>query len=98
MPHFLLERHKVQDYDKWKAVFEEDTDNRAASGSRGAQIFRNADDPMELVVLFEWESLEMARERVGSEALSQKFEEAGVAQGVERTEFYFLEEAGRVRA
>jgi hypothetical protein len=98
VPHFLLERHKVQDYDKWKAVFEEDTDNRAASGSRGAQIFRNADDPMELVVLFEWESLEMARERVGSEALSQKFEEAGVAQGVERTEFYFLEEAGRVRA
>ena len=98
MPHFLLERHKVQDYDKWKAVFEEDTDNRAASGSRGAQIFRNADDPMELVVLFEWESLEMARERVGSEALSQKFEEAGVAEGVERTEFCFLEEAGRVRA
>jgi hypothetical protein len=43
-------------------------------------------------------SLKMARERVGSEALSRKFEEAGVAEGVERTEFYFLEEAGRVRA
>ncbi len=39
----------------------------------------------------------MARERVGSEALGQKFEEAGVAEGVERTEFHFLEEAGRVR-
>jgi hypothetical protein len=50
------------------------------------------------VVLFEWESLEMARERVGSEALRQKFEEAGVAEGVEGTKFYFLEEAGRVRA
>ena len=98
MPYFLLERHKVQDYDKWKAVFDEDTDNRAATGSRGAQIFCNADDPMELVVLFEWESLEMARERVGSEALSQKFEKAEVAEGVERTEFHFLEEAGRVRA
>ena len=98
MPYFLLERHKVQDYDKWKAVFDEDADDREASGSRGARIFRDADDPTELVVLFEWESLEMARERVGSEALRQKFEQAGVAGGVEQTKFYFLEEAGRVRA
>jgi hypothetical protein len=50
---YLLERHKVRDYDKWRAVFDEDTDNRAASGSRGARIFRSADDPSELMVLFE---------------------------------------------
>ena len=95
---FLLERHKVRDYDRWKEVFDEDADNRAASGSRGARIVRNADDPSKVIVLFEWENLEMARERVGSEALSQKFDEAGVAEGVQRTEFYFLEEAGSLRA
>ena len=95
---YLLERHKVRDYDKWMAAFDEDTDNRAASGSRGARIFRSADDPSEVMVLFEWESLELARLRIESEAVSQKFEEAGVAGGMERTEFYFLEEAGRVRA
>jgi hypothetical protein len=50
------------------------------------------------VVLFEWESLEMARQRVESQAVRQKFGEAGVAGGVEQTDFYFLEEAGRVRA
>ena len=95
---YLLELHRVQDYDQWRVVFDEDTDNRAASGSRGARIFRSADDPSELVVLFEWESLEMARRRIESKALSQKFEEAGVAGGVEQTEFYFLEEAGSLRA
>jgi len=95
---YLLERHKVRDYDKWRAVFDEDSDNRAASGSRGAQIFRSADDPSELMVLFEWESMEMARRRIESKAVSQKFEEAGVAGGVERTEFYFLEEAESLRA
>ena len=95
---YLLERHKVQDYDKWRAVFEDDTANREASGSRGAQIFRSADDPTELVVLFEWDSLQMARERIRSKALGQKFHEAGVSGGVERTEFYLLEEAGRLRA
>ena len=95
---YLLERHKVQDYDRWRKVFDEDAGNRAASGSRGARIFRDTDDPSELVVLFEWESLEMARQRVESQAVKQKFGEARVAGGVEQTEFYFLEEAGRVRA
>ncbi len=95
---YLLEQHRVRDYDKWKAVFDEDADNRAASGCRGARIFRSADDPEEVVVLFEWESIEKARERVGSEALSRKFEEAGVAEGVQRTEFRFLEEVARVEA
>ena len=95
---YLLERHKVRDYDKWRAVFDEDTDNRAASGSRGARIFRSADDPSALMVLFEWESLEMARRRIESKAVSQKFEEAGVAGGVERTEFYLLEEAASLLA
>ena len=95
---YLLERHKIRDYDKWRAVFDEDSDNRAASGSRGARIFRSADDPSELMVLFEWESLEMARRRIESKAVSEKFEESGVAGGVERTEFYFLEEAESLRA
>ena len=50
------------------------------------------------MVLFEWESLEMARQRIESKAVSEKFEESGVAGGVERTEFYFLEEAESLRA
>jgi hypothetical protein len=50
------------------------------------------------VVLFEWESLEIVRKRVESQVVRQKFGEAGVAGEVEQTEFYFLEEAGRVRA
>lgn len=95
---YLLERHKVEDYDRWRALFDEDADNRAEVGSRGARIFRDADDPTEVVVLFEWESTESARERVASGALSKKLDEAGVAGGVEGTEFYFLEEEGSTRA
>ncbi len=95
---YLLERHTVRDYDEWRRVFDEDAENRAAAGCRGARIFRNADDPAELVVLFEWESIELARERIGSEALNRKFEEAGVVEGVRRTEFTFLDEVGSVGA
>ncbi len=89
---YLLERHKVQDYERWRQVFGADADGREAAGCRGARIFRNADDPQEVIVLFEWDSLESARQRIESATLSQKFEEAGVSEGIGGTEFYLLEE------
>ena len=88
---YLLERHKVRDYDRWREVFDANSAGREAAGCRGARIFRNAEDP-EVVVLFEWDSLESARRRIESATLSRKFEEAGVSGGIGRTEFYLLEE------
>jgi hypothetical protein len=79
---YLLERHKVRDYDRWRGVFDADSAGRAAAGCRGARIFRNAEDPEEVVVLFGIESA----------TLSRKFEEAGVSGGIGQTEFYLLEE------
>ena len=95
---YMLELHKVADYDRWRSVFDEDTSNRANSGSLGAQIFRDAGDPTQVVVLFEYESVEKARERVESDALQKKFEQAEVAGGAEGTRFFFLEEEGSMRA
>lgn len=92
---YLLERHRVGDYDRWREVFDADSAGREAAGCRGARIFRNADDPGEVVVLFEWDNLEKARQRIGSATLSQKFDEAGVSGGIGGTEFYLLEEEAR---
>src|SRR5918995_5982460 len=92
---YLLERHKVQDYARWRAVFDADAAGREAAGCRGARIFRNAEDPEEVVVLFEWDSLERARRRIESAGLHEKFEEAGVSGGIGQTEFYLLEEDSR---
>ncbi len=90
---YLLERHKVEDYERWREVFDADAANREASGCRGAWIFRDADDPTELVVLFEWDDLDRLRRRVGSGELREKMRDAGVRGD---TEFWFLEEVGRV--
>jgi heme-degrading monooxygenase HmoA len=89
---YLLERHKVDDYTRWREVFDADASNREAAGCRGARIFRNAQDQEEVVVLFEWDSLETARRRIESAELRVKFEEAGVSGGIGETEFYLLEE------
>jgi hypothetical protein len=51
---YLLVRHKVEDYERWKPVFDHDHGaTREQSGSKGGRILRNADDPNELVILLE---------------------------------------------
>ena len=89
---YLLEQHKVHDYALWRAVFDADAAGRKTAGCRGARILRNADDPEEVVVLFEWDTLERARQRIESATLGREFEEAGASGGIGRTEFYLLEE------
>lgn len=58
---YLLVRHKNKDYEKWKTVFDGHGATRKTSGSKGGRIFRNADNPNEMVIIFEWDSLERAR-------------------------------------
>jgi|GEM_PF-6924226 len=50
----MLVRHKVEDYDKWKSMYDPDAANRKASGPKGACIFHNTNDPSEMIVLLKW--------------------------------------------
>jgi heme-degrading monooxygenase HmoA len=88
MPYILV-RHKVQDYAKWKTVYDEHGATRKARGSKGARLFRNADNPDEVVVLVEWDNIEKARQFAQSDDLRQAMQRAGVA---DRPDVYFLEE------
>ena len=88
MPYVLV-RHKVADYDKWKQGFDENSATRKGHGSRGGQILRNANDPSEHIVLFEVDDLEKARQWLQSEDLRQAMQLHGV---VDEPDMYFLEE------
>jgi heme-degrading monooxygenase HmoA len=85
---YLLFRYKVADYDRWKPVLDQRGATRQAQGSRGGQVFRNANDPNELVILFEWSDLEQARQFAQSEELRQAMQQAGVA---DQPDIYLLE-------
>ena len=76
---YLVVRHKVEDYARWEPFFDEHGATRAANWSKGGQLLRNADDPNELVVIFEWDDLANARRFAESEDLRQKMQQAGVA-------------------
>jgi hypothetical protein len=88
-------RHKVEDYTKWKPVFDEHGAARKAIGSRGGYLFRNIDDSNEVVLYLEVDDLEKARQFVQSEDLRQAMERSGVA---DQPDVYFLDLVDRPSA
>ena len=88
---YVLVQHTVEDYDKWKLMFDEHG-TRQAAGSKGGFVFRNADDPNQITVLMEWDNLDNARAFAGSDDLRESMQRGGVTGP---PNVYFLEEADR---
>ena len=90
---YLLVRHKVEDYERWKPGFDEHGATRTETGFKGGRLFRNADDPNETVILLEWDELDNARQFAQSEDLRETMQRLGVA---EQPDIFFLEEVEKV--
>ena len=75
---YILVQHSVEDYERWKLRFDEHGAFRQAGGSKGGTIFRSAEDPNRITVLFEWDSLDNARAFAASAELREAMQEAGV--------------------
>ena len=76
----LIIRHQVEDYEKWKPVFDEHESARREAGLRTLELLRNADNPAEILIEFAVSDDEKARQFVDSEDLRQKMKKAGVAE------------------
>jgi uncharacterized protein (DUF1330 family) len=92
---YYLVRLKVEEYAKWKPVFDEMGATRKAASSKGGYVFRNIDDSNEVVVLLEFEDLGKTRQFAESEDLKQAMQRAGV---MDKPEIYFLEEIDKPAA
>lgn len=53
------------DFDDWKTRFEAQSEVRKAAGCRGIRRMRGVENPRELVVIFEWDTIENAKAFVG---------------------------------
>jgi uncharacterized protein (DUF1330 family) len=91
----MLVRHKVEEYAKWKPEFDEHGATRKAIGSKGGYLFRNIDDPNEVVVLIDMVDLQKAREFVQSEDLREAMQKSGVA---DQPDVYLLDEVDKPSA
>ncbi len=71
---WVLIEHRVGDFETFREIFVGDAARRARLGCTGGLVYRVADDPGNVVVLLEWESVEAAREFAGSLELEEALE------------------------
>lgn len=74
----ILAQFKVQEYSKWRAVFDENTPARAAEGMGAAKVFRDSNDGNSVALLLEVTDLDKARAYADSDALKQAQMKGGV--------------------
>jgi hypothetical protein len=85
--NYILIRHKVADFGKWKPVYDAHASARAAAGLKEERLLRNIDNPNEVVLLFLAQDLNKAKEFAGSDDLRQRMQEAGV---IDKPDVWFL--------
>lgn len=85
--------HSVEDYAKWKIVFDEHGTIRKAKGSKGATIMSNQNVSNQIIIISEWEDMEAAKNFAEAEDLKIAMQKAGV---IGLPAIYYLEEIERV--
>lgn len=89
---YLLVRHRVSNYSEWYRRFATELSTRQADGELTERIFRNALDPREVLVLYEWDDLDRAR----IFSLSDDFHDTiPYADLQDQPNLWFLEEPGQ---
>ena len=89
---YLLVRHTVADYAKWKRAFDGHGGTRKASGSKGGQLFRSAARPKDVFILLRWTDLRRAKTFAKSADLRKAMKAAGVRG---KPDVFFLQERAR---
>jgi len=75
---YVFVQHEVADYDAWKPGFDEHDETRLEYGQQGYQLFRAADDPNNVYMIGEFDSMENAQAFLEESDVREKMAELGV--------------------
>ena len=75
---YVLARHKVADFDRWKKVYDQDADIRREAGLHEVFVLRSTADPQEVFVLATVDDPAKAHAYSDTPGLARKMIEAGV--------------------
>jgi quinol monooxygenase YgiN len=75
---YAIVRHTIEDYDRWRPIFDADAENRKQAGSQGGYVFRNRANPNELFVLIDYADAEKFEAFASSPELREAMGRAGV--------------------
>ena len=83
---------KIEDFDKWKPVFNERKSLRKEAGSKEGTLYRNSNNPNELVIFFDWKDMDKAKKFFQSDSLQKALKKGG-AELIETTYLEKIEKA-----
>ena len=75
---WLVVTHEVEDFDRWKDVFDQALATRRSVGEMASYILYNPVDQNMITVWFEWDTMERARAWASDPALAYGMTAAGV--------------------
>jgi len=75
----LFVRHSVSDYGAWRAAYDDFDAERSGMGVRGHAVYQAPDNPNDVTVTHDFDSLEAGQAFVSSPRLREVMEQAGVA-------------------
>jgi hypothetical protein len=71
-------RHRVRDYDAWRAVYDGFADVQKEHGVKAEAVFRMLDDPDDVVIIHDFADAETARAFFAMPELKDAMQKAGV--------------------
>lgn len=74
----LIVQHKVRDYAMWRPAFDNHEPSRSGAGITNGRVYRKAEDPNDLVLLFDVADAAKARAWAAGDDLKNAMEKAGV--------------------
>lgn len=84
---YLLIRHKVRDFPKWKRGYDGHQPARRKAGLREKNLLRSVKNPKEVILLFQASDLRKAKAFVADRKLREVMRQAGVT---DKPDIYFL--------
>ena len=88
----LIVRRKLRDYDAWRKVVSEMDGVRQKHGSRGATVYRNAKDPNDVVMVFEWDDQKRYTDYFDLPEVQKALAQTGTTEIFEAKESFHLEQ------
>ncbi len=87
--HYLLIRHKVEDFIHWKPVYDAHLPARQRAGLKEVHLLRDIENPHIVFILFEASDLAKAHQFAASSDLREAMNKAGVS---DKPDIHFLDD------
>lgn len=75
----MFVRHLVSDYVTWRQAYDHFDEERTRMGVQGAAVYRSVDDPNDITVTHDFDTIEVARAVAEAPRLKELMAVAGVA-------------------